>query len=53
LNLPTNKNCYKIDWKILVRDSSLEGGIHIIWNLLLNLFVISLLPPPGGAADRI
>ena len=47
------KNWDKMDKKILVKDSSFEGGMHIIWNLLDNLFVMSDLPPPGGAAERI
>ena len=51
LNLFTVKNCLRIDKNIFVKVVSLAGAIHIIWNLLENLLVISLLPPIGGAAE--
>ena len=53
LNLLTDRYYERMEKKIFVKESSFDGGIHIIWNLLESLLVISLLPPVGGAAESI
>ena len=50
---PVFKKPFKIDENMTFNVSVDDFGRHNILNLLLSLFVISALPPEGGAAQAI
>jgi hypothetical protein len=50
---PVLRNPFTIEEKIVLRVSCDDFGRLNILNLLVNLFVISALPPDGGAAHAI